>query len=246
VATTPAAAIAVAGLPAPAATAHERPTDIALPNGFSPEDITIGRHHTFYVGSLATGAVYAGDLRSGEGAELAPSGTPPSVGLFFEKRSSHRDRLWAAGGPTGALRVYDANPGALLMSYQVADPAAGPFVNDLIVKGGKAYVTDSFLPQMYVISLGSGGSLPDATAVQTVPLTGDVAHTTTPNPFNLNGLAYEHGRLVSAQTNTGRLFSIDPMTGVTTAVELLDGHGDPTMIFGADGIVQRGNRLSWH
>lgn len=237
-----AAAIAIAGLAVVPATAHDDRSDIALPNGFAPEDIAVGRHHTFYTGSLATGAIYRGDLRSGDGAVLVPGGTPPSVGLFFDKRSSHQDRLWAAGGPSGALRVYDANTGALLTSYQLADPAAGAFVNDLVVKDGSAYVTDSFLPRLYVIPLGSDGSLPSPAAVRTVPLTGDVAYTTTPNAFNLNGLAIVDGVLLSAQTNTGRLFSIDPATGVTTAVDLVDDDA-PTTIFGADGIAQRGNRL---
>lgn len=238
-----AAAVAIAGLAVVPATAHDSRSDIALPNGFAPEDIAVGRHHTFFVGSLATGAIYRGDLRSGEGAVLAPGGTPPSVGLFFEKRSSHQDRLWAAGGPSGALRVYDANTGALLTSYQLADPTAGAFVNDLVVKDGTAYVTDSFLPRLYVIPLGSDGSLPAPAAVRTVPLTGDVAYTTSPNAFNLNGLAVIDGTLLSAQTNTGRLFAIDPATGVTTAVDLVDDDDDPTTIFGADGIAQRGNRL---
>ena len=46
------------------------PETIALPNGWQPEGIAIGNGTTFYVGSIPTGAVYRGDLRTGKGAEL--------------------------------------------------------------------------------------------------------------------------------------------------------------------------------
>ena len=46
------------------------PDIIPLPNGFQPEGIATGRGTTFYVGSIPTGAVYRGDLRTGEGEEV--------------------------------------------------------------------------------------------------------------------------------------------------------------------------------
>ncbi|HEU4973369.1 MAG TPA: hypothetical protein VFT35_15730, partial [Gaiellaceae bacterium] len=45
------------------------PTRISLPNGFQPEGITISGEQ-FYVGSIPTGAVYRGSLRTGKGAVL--------------------------------------------------------------------------------------------------------------------------------------------------------------------------------
>jgi hypothetical protein len=53
-------AVAGATLSLPAVTAAETPFPerIALPNGFQPEGIAIGRGTTFYVGSIPTGAVY--------------------------------------------------------------------------------------------------------------------------------------------------------------------------------------------
>jgi hypothetical protein len=48
---------------------------IPLPNGIFPEDIALGQGTTFYVGSLADGRVYAGDLRTAEGHVLVP-GSP--------------------------------------------------------------------------------------------------------------------------------------------------------------------------
>jgi hypothetical protein len=49
-----------------AAQARPFPDRIELPNGFQPEGITIGRHATAYLGSLADGDIYAVSLRTGE------------------------------------------------------------------------------------------------------------------------------------------------------------------------------------
>ena len=56
---------------APLAAADTYPDVIPLPNGFFPEGIAVGHGHTFYAGSLVDGAIWAGDLRTGEGGILA-------------------------------------------------------------------------------------------------------------------------------------------------------------------------------
>ena len=57
------------------------PSHIDLPNGFRPEGIVI-KGKSFFVGSLADGAIYRGDLRTGDGAEIYPGETGAvSVGL---------------------------------------------------------------------------------------------------------------------------------------------------------------------
>jgi hypothetical protein len=223
------------------ASADQKPDTIPLPNGFAPEDITAGPGHTFFVGSLASGAIYKGSIRTGMGTVLVPSATGPTTGLYLERSHGHH-RLWAAGGPSGQARVYDARTGALLRTYQLADPASGTFISDVIVTHDAAYYTDAFVQQLFVIPLGHGGQeLPGQEAVRTVPLTGDVAYV--PNSFNLNGLAAVDDDLVSAQTVTGRFFRIDPSTGVTREIPITDEEGDPTTVPGADGIAQRGRTL---
>ena len=57
----------VAVIAASAALAKSFPATIALPNGWQPEGIAVGDGSTFYVGSIPTGAVYRGDLRTGKG-----------------------------------------------------------------------------------------------------------------------------------------------------------------------------------
>ncbi|HZN21437.1 MAG TPA: hypothetical protein VFB57_02625, partial [Gaiellaceae bacterium] len=44
----------------PASGARDWPDVIPLPTGFQPEGIDIAGGHTFYVGSIPTGAVYRG------------------------------------------------------------------------------------------------------------------------------------------------------------------------------------------
>src|SRR5260221_5568144 len=58
---------------------------IPLPVDFQPEGIAAGSDQTFYVGSLWTGDVYRGDLRTGAGALFvdAPPGRA-AVGLSVD------------------------------------------------------------------------------------------------------------------------------------------------------------------
>jgi hypothetical protein len=234
----------LAFLPASPASANNRPATISLPNGFSPEDITAGPDHTFFVGSLSTGAIFRGSFTTGKGSLLVPSSTGPTTGLYLERRDGH-DRLWAAGGPSGQARVYDATTGALLRTYQLADPASGTFVSDVIVTDHAAYYTDAFVQQLFVIPFDkhSNQALPPTSAARTVPLTGDVSYVSGPNAFNLNGLAAFKDTLVSFQTVTGELFRINPMSGVTKQIPVMDKKGNPVTVDGADGIAQRSHTL---
>lgn len=228
---------------APAAFADSGQSSVRLPDGWGPEDIANGRDSTFYVGSIATGGIFKGDYETGQGSVLVPSAPSLTAGLFTELRPSGADRLWAAGGSSGDARVYDTRTGDLLATYHLAPPTAGAFVSDVIVTKSAVYYTDSFLPRLYVLPLGRNGALPDPAAVRTVDLSGDVAYTTVPFGFNLNGLAMVGDTLVSAQTNTGRLFAVDPDTGVTREIPVTDTEGRPFNLFGADGLVGRGNKL---
>ena len=76
------------------------PSRIDLPTGFLTEGIAIGKGHTFYVGSTATtgpfaGMIYAGDLRTGEGALLPLSGGTGKSALRDLRR---REMQPAVGG----------------------------------------------------------------------------------------------------------------------------------------------------
>jgi sugar lactone lactonase YvrE len=206
------------------------PDRVDLPDGWAPEGITAGRGTSVYVGSLANGAIWRADVRSGAGEVLVPGQAGlVAVGVDYEAR---RDRLWVAGGPTGAVRVYDAGSGALLEAYQFA---AG-FLNDLVVTRDAVYVTDSMVQQLAVIPLGRGGSLPDPDDVMTVPLTGDIEFVA--GEFNANGIVFTGGWLLVVTTFTGELFRVDPASGEATLVDL----GGAT-VPGGDGLELHGRTL---
>ncbi|MFC7493766.1 MULTISPECIES: YncE family protein [unclassified Nocardioides] len=117
------------------------PDQIDLPNGWRPEGITNdGRR--LYVGSLADGAIWVADPRTGDGEVLAEGATGRvAVGVTYDWR---RDLLWVAGGLTGEVRAQDADTGEVLATYSFPSPdATQRFLNDLTVTRQAVYVTDS-------------------------------------------------------------------------------------------------------
>lgn len=200
------------------------PSTILLPPGFQPEGIDVPDGRTFYVSSLVDGAIYRGDLRTGAGRVLV-KGTPGAAA--FGLQVDHRGRIFVAGGYDGTGLVYDAKTGARLATYRLTAPGTG-LVHDVVVTRDAAYFTDSFRPVLYVVPLGRNGRLGGQSTVRTLPLTGDVVyHETGPvcaeaAELNVSGIESSgHGdRLIISQLNTGRLFSVDPRTGRTTALDL--------------------------
>ncbi len=82
-----------------------------------------------------------------------------------------RDRLFVAGGFTGQAYVYDTRTGADVAVLQLANPAGGPIVNDVVLTRGAAWFTDSAHPQLYRVPLGAHGSIGSpSTLVVTVRL----------------------------------------------------------------------------
>jgi sugar lactone lactonase YvrE len=210
------------------------PTRIELPDGFRPEGISIVGD-VFYVGSIPsfpTGAVYRGDLRTGEGAVLVPPHEGrASIGLKVD-----RGRIFVAGGPTGMAFVYDAETGADIASYQLASGSS--FVNDVVVTKDAAWFTDSQNAVIYRLPLGPGGAPGPQSAVETIDLGGDYDHVA--GAFNLNGIdATPNGKVVLAvQSVTGKLFTIAP-DGAAAEIELADGESVPN----GDGILLVGKTL---
>jgi hypothetical protein len=224
--------VAMLAAPAAAAPGDTFPKIIPLPNGWQPEGIASGRGTAFYVGSLANGAIYAGDFRTGAGHILVPGQSGRiAVGTYVDQRTNY---LFVSGGPGGQGRVYDASTGAELASYQFQ--TTNTFINDVIVTREAAYFTDSFQAFLYKVPLGPGGKLSNEPWAA-IPLTGDFQLV---SGFNANGIeATSDGKwLVIVQTATGTLFRVDPQTGVTKLIDL-DG---ATLPFG-DGLRFAGSRL---
>jgi len=205
------------------------PQVIQLPRGLQPEGIEVGKGVTFYVGSVANGAIYRGSLRTGAGAVFVPGEAgKAATGIELD----NRNRLWVAGAGTGKAYVYDARTAAALRTYSFA--SADTFINDVVVTRDAAIFTDSRRAVLYRVPIGSGGALG---AFQSVPITGDF---TLAAGFNLNGIdATPNGKtLIAVQSNTGKLFRIDPATGIARIVSLA-GESVPN----GDGILLTGKTL---
>lgn len=220
------AALIPAALPASADGGHP-PKQIDLPAGWQPEGITTDGRFLF-VGSLVNGAIFKADPRTGNGRVLSAGKAGwVAVGLDYDRR---RDLIWAAGGGTNDVRAYDAETGQVVAEYDF--PSTTPrFLNDLVVTRSAVYVTDSFHRELGVVPLrhdddrgvASGqrddhrDELPPASAATILPLTGDLVLKA---GFNLNGIVVDDGRLTAVQSNTGKLFRINPRSGKTFVIPL--------------------------
>ena len=218
------AALALAG----PVNARPFPEVVSLPAGWAAEGVATGTGSTVYAGSLATGAVWKGDLRTGVGGVLVqPEDERIAVGL---KHSS--GLLFVAGGPTGEAYVYDATTGAEVVRHQLA--ASASFINDVTVTKDDAWFTDSFNAMLYRIPLTSGRPAGEPIAV---PLTGDWEQVA---GFNANGIASSPSgdALLVVNSSTGTLYRVDPVTGAATAVQT------SAVLTTGDGILLRGRELA--
>lgn len=221
---------------APMAAAQQPfPDVIPLPDGFAPEGIAVGKGSTFYVGSLANGAIYRGDLRTGEGEVVVPNSGGPAVGIEVDAKG----RVWVAGGPAGTGTIYDGDTGAILANYQFTAPGAS-FVNDVVVTRDAAYFTDSnpmqpngAQPQLFKVEI-SAATGPSAT-FETLPV--DAPNIAFPN---LNGIETtpDGSALILAHASNAALYRYDPDSGDTTLVDL----GGASLPNG-DGLIRRGITL---
>jgi sugar lactone lactonase YvrE len=207
-----AATVLVAGAPA---VATPFPESIPLPTDFWPEGIAVGTGSTFYAGSLRTGDIYRGDLRTGAGGVFVDA-APGRAAVGLKVDEPHH-LLFVAGGTTGAAYVYDTRTGAPVAMVQFA-PAGTSLLNDVVVTRDAAYFTDSFAPVLYKIPIGHDGTLgPGAT----IALTGPAA-TVIPGAPNLNGIAAtaEGKRLIVNNSALGALYTVDPATGASETIDV--------------------------
>ena len=206
--------------------AQNFPSVISLPNGWLPEGVAVGHGGVIYAGSRRHGAVYAADLRTGEGQVIVPPQVGRiAVGLAFDQRSNN---IFVAGGGGGAGYVYDSGSGASLASYQFVTTGA-TFVNDVDVAQDAAYFTDSQRPVIYKVPLGPGGDLGSGFEVLNLP-TG----------LNLNGIvATPDGKtLIGVQSGMGVLVRVDVETGSSSVIDL----GGYSVAQG-DGLLLQGHTI---
>jgi sugar lactone lactonase YvrE len=209
------------------------PEVIPLPNGFQPEGIASGNGTTFFAGSIPTGAIYRGDLRSGEGDILVPAQEGHmSIGMKFDPRT---DLLFVAGGPTGKAFVYNGNTGENVAAIQLTSEPS--FINDVVVTNVAAYFTNSSQAEFYRVPLSNNGGLPNPAVSEIVPLSGDFQLV---DGFNANGIdATPNGKtLIIVNSALGTIYTVDPESGYASLIDL----GGESVVNG-DGILLHGKTL---
>ena len=213
------------------------PTEIQMPIGSGPESIVIAEGSLAYVSSLKNGTIFRVDLKTGTHEVFLPPLGQVAVGLALDTHG----RLYICGGIDGTVSVVDTADRTVLKRYQLGSEQT--FTNEMIITPEAVWVTDSFQPVLYKIPFGASGELPDEDAVVRLPLTGDIAYQmgeTFSSCFNANGIAATPDRsaILIVQTNTGKLFRVDPATGHTQLVDL----GGDDVISG-DGLVLENQTL---
>jgi sugar lactone lactonase YvrE len=213
------------------ASAKSFPGVITLLGASSAEGIATGIGSSFFAGDLFKGDIYRGDLRSGSVSLFvdAPQGRM-ALGMKVDVRDN---LLFVAGGFTGQAYVYDARTGEDVAVVQLANPALGPIINDVVVADGLAWFTDSAQPHLYRVPIGADGSIG---APSTLVVSGPAAHLS--GAFNLNGIATtpDGKTLIVSHSGDGALYTVDSATGASAAIA---GATIPNI----DGILLEAGRL---
>jgi sugar lactone lactonase YvrE len=202
------------------------PDPAANPEGVAFSD----RLGAFFVSDTGSGAIYRGTLTRSTVSPFIPGAAGHSaVGLKV-----FRGKLYAAGGTTGTITVYDLATKQPVAAFATG---AGGFLNDLVVtRRGDVYVTDSTRPTLWHVTaaqVAAGSGTPQALDVSAVGFT---------TGFNLNGIVADGDRrLVTVQTNTGKLFRISLARGgaAIRSIAAVKGVSVP----GGDGLLLDGGRL---
>jgi Cu-Zn family superoxide dismutase len=218
--------------PVAGATVFELPGDEVYPEGVAYDPST----NLFYVGSTTNGALFQGDLASGEVTVLSEN--DPDRTTATGMKIDGAGHLIVAGASTGSVFVVDAASGQGLASFSNGLESEATFVNDVAVApNGDVYATDSLSPFLYRIvaaDIEAGGEL-----VPFVDFTGTV-YEYTPGAFNANGIAITDDGAYAIMVNpsNGRLFRIDLAGAEVTEITI---NGE-SVTFG-DGILLDGSIL---
>ncbi len=233
------------------------PDQISLPTGFEPEGIELGRGHEFFAGafsfssflgpragqnhptSLYAGAIYKGDLQTGQGAILVQPTGRPIAGLSYDVRT---DNIYAAVGDSSVIGAPRSNVGVVVYNGTTGAKVAeiifgdGVGLNDILVTKSAVFGTDSTRPVIYKIPLNGGGRLPSEPTFEEIELTGPQVGARN------NGLvgSFDGNDLVVINDGSGLLHRIDTRTGAATIISV---DGEQTTFATGDGLYLSGRTL---
>ena len=195
----------------------------------NPEGIAFDKQSkAFFVSITEGGAIYRGTLDSDT---VSPFITGDGAAIGLEERHG---LLYVAGGPTGSIKVYDIDTGALVARFETG---SGGFVNDLVVTGrGDIFATDSLRPFLWHVTreqVEAGSGDPQSLDVSEIPYDAG---------FNVNGIVKKGSRrLVVVDSNGGGLYRIKLGPGQDSIQDIrqIEGATAP----GGDGLLLDRGRL---
>ena len=233
------------------------PESIAIPTGFEAEGIERGKGPEFFLGGFSfssglvplfggpahplsgyAGAIYKGNLRTGEGTILVPPTGYPVSGLSYDPRT---DYLYAATGFADfvngiiidqGVTVYDASSGDKITEITFGDNI---IINDCLVTRKAVYCTDSFNADLYKVVLEKGGRLPSTPVFEVIAMDG---FEMVAGDFNANGLV--------GQFDGKQLVIVNISTGVLYRVDTASGDASPIQVEGAEQLFEFGDGLYLH
>lgn len=219
------------------------PDVILLPTGFEAEGIEIGNGNDVFVTAISyspnpvmIGAIWKGDLLTGDGDILSPPDGSPSVGIKFDKRTN-----WLFVCKPYGAKIVDATSGDLVDQYFFGDPAA--LINDVVVTKDAAYFTDSSNPRIFKLPLLPNGQV-DGPGEE-IPLPGfEFVFDPAFFGINMNGIAASpNGRYLFVNNmTTGVIYRIDTKDNYNTlAIDITN--MEPEYFQWGDGILLDGKDL---
>ena len=197
---------------------------IVLPGATSAEGITAAGGGTYYTGDLIAGTIFREDVKRGTAERFieAPPGAM-AAGVDLDRR---HDLLFVAGGKAGKAYVYDVRTKAKVADFTFGDPRTS-YVNDVAVTPQGAWFTDSYHPQLFFVPVVAGV----LGAPRTLPLSGPGAGGS-PDTFFMNDvIATPSGdTLLVAATTPGKVYKINPVTGVSAEIEGVNAPGVASLV----------------
>jgi Cu-Zn family superoxide dismutase len=195
----------------------------------NPEGVAYDKQSkAFFVSITEGGAIYRGTLDSDT---VSPFITGDGAAIGLEERHG---LLYVAGGPTGSIKVYDIDTGALVARFETG---SGGFVNDLVVTGrGDVFATDSLRPTLWHVTreqVEAGSGTPQGLDVSEIPYDAG---------FNVNGIVKKGSRrLVVVDSNGGGLYRIKLGPGQDSIRDIRQIEGATAQ--GGDGLLLDRGRL---
>ena len=222
---------------------------IALPDNFFPEGITISLGQRMYVGSVANGSIYTVAPGAEEAVEFVAPNTLAKPAVLGMAVSADNGLLWVCNNDLAANPVVSdivgigAGDRQVKATHALPPSAVGAFCNDIVIgDNGTLWATESFGGRIFRIP---PGELPNNTDANVWLQASELAGPQGPaaQAFGVNGIAFVAGKLFLVNSSRGQLLSIDPTleqpsSGDLRVVALNEGGTPGKLLINPDGITR--------